>query len=99
MEYINSLPLIAQPEVFGMHENADITKDLQEVRGTGYMAMYCCGVLLRGAYGEGAYLHKHMRAWPMLVHPCAHVHPPMRTAFGPAALPLLHARKRPAKRT
>ncbi|GFR45764.1 hypothetical protein Agub_g7181 [Astrephomene gubernaculifera] len=30
MEYINSLPLIAQPEVFGLHENADITKDLQE---------------------------------------------------------------------
>ncbi|PNH00034.1 Dynein heavy chain 7, axonemal, partial [Tetrabaena socialis] len=30
VEYINSLPLIAQPEVFGLHENADITKDLQE---------------------------------------------------------------------
>lgn len=30
LEYINSLPLIAQPEVFGLHENADITKDLQE---------------------------------------------------------------------
>ncbi len=30
LEYINNLPLIAQPEVFGLHENADITKDLQE---------------------------------------------------------------------
>nr|8GLV_Kg Chain Kg, DHC_N2 domain-containing protein [Chlamydomonas reinhardtii] len=30
MEYINGLPLISQPEVFGLHENADITKDLQE---------------------------------------------------------------------
>lgn len=30
MDYINSLPLISQPEVFGFHENADITKDLKE---------------------------------------------------------------------
>jgi len=30
LEYINSLPLIAQPEVFGLHANADMTKDMQE---------------------------------------------------------------------
>ena len=31
MEYIDSLPLHAQPEVFGMHENANITSDMNEV--------------------------------------------------------------------
>ncbi len=30
LDYVNSLPLIAAPEVFGLHDNADITKDLQE---------------------------------------------------------------------
>lgn len=31
LEYINSLPLIALPEVFGLHANADMSKDIKEV--------------------------------------------------------------------
>jgi dynein heavy chain len=30
VEYIRSLPINQKPEVFGLHENADITKDSQE---------------------------------------------------------------------
>lgn len=30
VEYIRSLPITTHPEVFGLHENADITKDNQE---------------------------------------------------------------------
>lgn len=30
IEYLRSLPITTHPEVFGLHENADITKDNQE---------------------------------------------------------------------
>lgn len=30
LDYIASLPIIASPDVFGLHDNADISKDLKE---------------------------------------------------------------------
>ena len=30
VDYVRSLPITPHPEVFGLHENADITKDNQE---------------------------------------------------------------------
>lgn len=31
LEFIGQLPIVSEPEAFGLHENANITKDLQEV--------------------------------------------------------------------
>lgn len=35
MDYIKALPIVPQPEIFGLHENADITKDNQETHIVG----------------------------------------------------------------
>ncbi|CAG9858599.1 unnamed protein product [Phyllotreta striolata] len=47
LEYIKSLPINASPEVFGLHENADITKDNQET------ANMLSGILLTQALAAG----------------------------------------------
>lgn len=36
LEHIRALPMIAKPEVFGLHENADITKDNKEANAVSY---------------------------------------------------------------
>lgn len=46
--YINSLPVFPLPEAFGLHENADITKDLQQTEG-----MLDTLILTGGAGGGG----------------------------------------------
>ena len=42
IDAIRSLPLIPSPEVFGLHENADITKDNQETNMVSDITDYTC---------------------------------------------------------
>ena len=48
LEQISQLPILPQPEAFGLHENADITKDLQETE-----AMVATLLMTGGASGGG----------------------------------------------
>ena len=40
LEYIKSLPIAKGPEVFGLHDNADVSKDNQEAREVSYLQRY-----------------------------------------------------------
>ena len=47
VDYIRALPLNPNPEVFGLHENADITKDNQETTQVLSHIIYCSAGLAR----------------------------------------------------
>ena len=40
LEYIKSLPITEEPEVFGLHDNADVSKDNQEAREVRHLQRY-----------------------------------------------------------
>lgn len=65
LDYIASLPIIASPDVFGLHDNADISKDLKETN------LLLDSLLLtqsRDAAGWSDHPHLHTRAGVMGVH-------------------------------
>ncbi len=40
VEFIRELPMLQAPEVFGMDDNVDISKELQETREVGYSGVH-----------------------------------------------------------
>ncbi|KAJ8727857.1 hypothetical protein PYW08_016242 [Mythimna loreyi] len=54
LEHIRALPMIAKPEVFGLHENADITKDNNETNALLFGTLITQTNIVAGGAGEGA---------------------------------------------
>ena len=46
IEYIKEFPLVQHPEIFGMHENVDISKDLLKTKTVSFILIYCLFVYL-----------------------------------------------------
>ena len=46
VEYIRDMPLIPDPEVFGLNENADITKEQQETQMV-FLSFFLSSLLLQ----------------------------------------------------
>lgn len=40
ISYIQTMPLIAKPELFGLHENAEITKEMKETQEVSFSYLY-----------------------------------------------------------
>ncbi|KOB78676.1 hypothetical protein OBRU01_02040 [Operophtera brumata] len=54
LEHIRALPMIARPEVFGLHDNADITKDNKEANALLFGCLLTqTSVIAGGGAGEG----------------------------------------------
>ncbi|XP_075973125.1 dynein heavy chain 3, axonemal [Anticarsia gemmatalis] len=53
LEHIKALPMIAKPEVFGLHENADITKDNKETAALLFGTLLTQTTIVAKGGGEG----------------------------------------------
>ncbi|XP_073944942.1 dynein heavy chain 3, axonemal isoform X2 [Choristoneura fumiferana] len=53
LEHIRALPALAKPEVFGLHDNADITKDNKETAALLFGCLLTQTSIIAGGGGEG----------------------------------------------